>query len=180
MRALYVSALALLLVAVSIFFVKNNNLAGVSVEPQVLAAVSTPIDQKESEIIDMVNEIRRGVGVEELVYSSDLKYLTMNRVIDMKTNKYYSHISPEGLTYVASIGNYVSGSTHSCENLQLQVGQDTSEVVTSWKNSPAHYRCLTDPKITRISISNTDHLSAYSHETKQNKQMYVFAMIASN
>lgn len=173
------SLLALFIVAGVLVMFRQLD-SEVSVQPQVLASTVTSIDPKENGLIAQINSIRSDAGVPELTYSFGLKDLATFRVSDMALREYYSHISPEGYTYANYLGEHGSDSTYSCENLQLQVGSDDVSVVKAWTTSPAHYRCLIDPRISNIAISYDVHSEVSSAHSGSVDQMYIFAMIASN
>lgn len=153
---------------------------GASVQPQVLASAITVIDQKENDIINQINGIRRGAGVSEVTYDFGLKDLSTMRVADMVDNEYYSHTTPQGYTYGNFMGKYSPDSTFSCENLQLQSGSDAKSVVDAWVDSPAHYRCLTYPGVSKIAISYGVYSEVISVNSESPEQMNIFAMILAN
>lgn len=180
MRVLYVSATFLSFAFFGAFLLLQLASNGAVVEPQVLGATSSPVDRNVSVITDEINKVRSGVGAEELVYSLDLQNLTDFRVSDMVARDYYSHKTPDGYTYANYIAEYDSGSTYSCENLQLQVGSSPEEAVEAWVNSPSHYRCLTNPNVSNIAVSYSPHGEVVYGLDNQPQQMFVFALVASN
>lgn len=184
MRALYVSALALFFAISSLLYLFRFASIGAIVEPQVLgdstSSVDVPSDLIEKVMIDEINALRSGVNLDKLSYSLDLKSLTNFRVSDMGARNYYKHKTPDGYTYANYMSEYNIESSHSCENLQLQVGDDHIEAVKAWVDSTSHYRCLTDPKNTKVAISYSPHGEPSFDSNNLPRQMYVFAMIASN
>jgi uncharacterized protein YkwD len=184
MRALYVSAMAMFIAIFGIIYLFRIATSGATVEPQVLGEnvtlSSNSLDQKEIEIIAEINKLRSGVGVGEISYDNNLKKITEFRISDMINRDYYSHNTPEGLTYANYMSEYVPSSTFSCENLQLQTGDDAIEAYNAWVNSPSHKKCLTSPKITKVAISNSRHGEPLYSSDNQTKQLFVFALIASN
>lgn len=184
MRALYVSAMAMFIAIFGFFYLFRIATSGATVEPQVLGqsvtVSSNSLDQKEIEIIAEINKLRSGVGVGEISYDKDLKRLTEFRISDMINRDYYSHKTPEGLTYANYMSEYMPISTFSCENLQLQVGDSALEAYNAWVNSPSHKKCLLSPKITKVAISNSRHGDPIYSSGNQPKQLFVFALVASN
>jgi uncharacterized protein YkwD len=98
----------------------------------------------------------------------------------MITRDYYSHKTPEGFTYANYMSEYVPSSTFSCENLQLQTGDSAADAFNAWFNSPSHKKCLTSPNITKVAISNSRHGEPIYSSDNQLKQLFVFALVASN
>lgn len=180
MRALYVSTIALILIIVGVLFAVKFVASGVSDESQVLGASTSPSNQTENLLISDINSIRRGAGVDELVYSLDLQELTDFRTQDLVERDYYSHKTPEGYTYAKYMKDYNISSTYSCENLQLQVGDSLANAVVAWQKSPAHLRCLVNPNVSKVAISYAPHGDVIYENNNQPKQMYVFVFIASN
>jgi uncharacterized protein YkwD len=148
--------------------------------PQVLAASAELADDENLLILDMINKVRVEAGVEKLAYSRAMRDQTTDRVSDMATRQYYSHRSPEGIGFGQTIHDYDPSSGSSCENLQLQIGDNWQTAVDAWVSSPAHYKCLTNPVLTRGagSVSAYDTVSYTGSE--MTTQMYVFAFIATN
>lgn len=184
MRALYVSTLALFIAVFGIFYLFRIAMTGATVEPQVLgdsvSSVDAPVDPSIALMINEINNVRSGVGVDEFSYNNELQGLTDYRVQDMVSREYYSHKTPDGFTYANNIPEFYPESSYSCENLQLQVGNNIAEAVSAWVNSPAHYRCLVNPRVSNVAISYTVHGKSIAINSNQSQQMYVFALIASN
>lgn len=178
MRVLRVGIFTLLLALAgiaSLYMIRSNTV--VAQQPQVL---SVSVDAVEMSILDKINKVRVESGVKELSYSSAMKSLTTDRVSDMANRQYYSHKTPDGYTFASTILDYDSKSGTSCENLQLQVGDDWQEAVDAWVDSPAHYRCLTNPNLTRGAGSVSAYDAVVYDKSNDSKQLYVFAFIATN
>jgi len=149
-------------------------------QAQVLAATQEVGSATDSAILDKINKVRVESGVKELDYSSAMKNLTTTRVTDMATKQYYSHTSPTGIKFGDIIKDYDPTSGNSCENLQLQVGDDWQSAVDAWVKSPAHYRCLTKPELTRGAGNGTAYEDVSYAGSGSPKQMFVFSFIATN
>jgi uncharacterized protein YkwD len=182
MRAFRVGLILLLATAVTVVAstIVMRNVSQATATPQVLAASAEVADSENLLILEMINKVRVEAGVGKLDFARAMRLQTTDRVSDMATRQYYSHRSPDGLTFGDKIQDYDPTSGLSCENLQLQVGNDWQTAVDAWVKSPAHYRCLTNPKLTRGagSVSAYDAISYSGSEN--DKQMYVFAFIATN
>ena len=151
-----------------------------SAQPQVLAASTEVVGSEDMSILDKINKVRVEAGVPELLYSTAMKKLTADRVSDMSSNHYYNHISPDGNDFGDVIRDYDPESGSSCENLQLQIGDSWQTAVDAWVDSPAHYRCLTDPGLTRGAGSVTTYDAVSFDQSKSAEQLFVFAFIATN
>jgi uncharacterized protein YkwD len=156
--------------------------SNVDVGFQVLAAQTeqnniVELTSEQNEFLDGINQIREQNGLAELVYDTGLERVSEHRVNDMSQNQYYSH-KFLGTNYTSLFRTYTVESTSSCENLQLQKGANIAEAISAWENSPPHYRCLINPKTSKIGYgykyySSVDDLSIGA-------EMYVFAMVASD
>lgn len=162
----------------ALYMVRSNTV--IAQQPQVLAASNESVSAVEKSILDKINKVRVESGARELTYSSAMKRLTSDRVSDMAKRQYYSHKTPDGYTFADTIQDYDSASGASCENLQLQFGDDWQEAVDAWVDSPAHYRCLTNPNLNRGAGSVASYDEAIYDDSNAAKQMYVFAFIATN
>jgi uncharacterized protein YkwD len=180
MKALYVSLLALSIAVTGYLFAFRLFNQGDYVQSQVLASTVTVVEQKENDIIYQINAVRREAGLSEVTYDFGLKDLSSMRVADMIDNEYYSHTTPQGYTYGNFMGKYSPGSSFSCENLQLQAGSDENSVVDAWVKSPAHYRCLTNPRVTKVAVSYGVYSDVTRTHSESSDEMYIFAMIAAN
>jgi uncharacterized protein YkwD len=170
--------LTILISGYIVLFRSSSN--GATVMPQVLGSVTAEINTEQTNILNQINSIRRSAGVNELEYSAQLEELALYRVDDMVTNGYYSHKSPDGLNFASKLKDMGINAPNSCENLQLQIGDNISNAITAWINSPAHYRCLTDNRMSRVGMSYALHSEDVKSQDDQLQRMYVFALIAAN
>ncbi len=178
MRVLRVGIFMLLLAATSaaaLYTIRSNTAE--AQQAQVLAASVETVDAVEMSIMDKINKIRAESGVPTIAYSSAMKLLTTDRVADMSAQQYYSHTSPAGLKFGDVIKNYDPTSGVSCENLQLQVGDDWQAAVDAWVSSPAHYRCLINPNLTRGAGSVALYDEVSYGESSTSSQMYVLHLL---
>ena len=176
MRALGALFLGIVFLS-SLYFVSARFVSGVSVEPQVLAS-STELTQSQRLFLDKINSIRKEAGASELNYSNEIEGLTDFRVLDMSNREYYSHKTPDGVTYANYLREYNIATDFSCENLQLQIGPDINEAINAWVNSTPHYNCLIDNRLNNLAFSYEPYM-LQENEAEQDTT-FVFAMIASN
>lgn len=101
-------------------------------EPTLLAPI-------ECEILALVNELRRGKGLTDLVFDKRLQLAATKHSLDMEKRNYFSHVNPDGLGADERILSEGYPWRSVAEN--IAVGYRTpAEVVKGWKNSPGHYR----------------------------------------
>lgn len=179
MRALYVGSLALLTLIAGYFLLFNTVSSGVTVTPQVLSSTDIKLTAYQEEFIYKINEIRNTAGVEKVDYNLKSEKLAEFRVQDMIKNDYYSHKMPGMQTYANYLKDFGVEAVFSCENLQLQVGSSITEAIDAWTKSSKHYQCITDKRISTISVSQ-DVYSEVSTTDKYTQEMYLFAMIATD
>jgi len=180
MRAWLFSLVASTLLLVGFVVLFMTSTGGTTVNQQVLSSVSSQINPEQLEILNEINTIRRSSGVQELIYSEQLEEITQYRVADMASRGYYSHTSPDGLTFVSRLKEVGVNAPNSCENLQLQTNESITDAFSAWAESPAHYRCLVDSRMTRVGMSYTVHTNGVVSSSNQKQQMYVFALIVAN
>ena len=183
MRVLRVSSFVIFVAiatAVAIFMMRSIGTIAKTNQPQVLAASVVTTEPADMGIVSKINKVRVEAGVPAIAYSPAMKLLTTVRVTDMSTKQYYSHTSPTGIKFGDIIKDYDPTSSNSCENLQLQVGDDWQSAVDAWVSSPAHYRCLINPDLDRGAGSVVVYDDIAYEGSKGSKQMFVFAFIATN
>ncbi len=89
---------------------------------------------KAYDVLDLVNEERRRLGLNELTMDEELLAAAMERAAETAIN--YSHERPNG------DGCFTINSKMGGENITY--GQVTARgAYTSWKNSPGHYQNMT-------------------------------------
>jgi uncharacterized protein YkwD len=180
MRVRLFSLLASTFLIVGYVVLFMTSTGGTTVDPQVLSSVSSQINPEQTAILNEINKIRRNSGVQELIYSEQLEEITLDRVADMASRGYYSHTSPDGLTYASKLKELGVYAPNSCENLQLQTNGSISDAFSAWVDSPAHYRCLVDSRMTRLGMSYSLHANGVVSSANKKQQMYVFALIVAN
>lgn len=94
-----------------------------------------------------INGTRTKNGIAPLSRDTSLDRSASLKCSDMSTYDYYAHTNPKtgkhGYSFADDVGvsyKYVS------ENLNLGNFANTSEVIDSWMNSPAHKAAILDPK----------------------------------
>ena len=135
-------------------------------------AVSAP--QTSLYLLDDINRQRSVFGFQTLVFDSDLQMTAESRVRDMVSNRYYSHTSPRGDTYVDVLKN---SRALSCENLDLTTGLTRQRVIGDWLGSSlGHRECLLSPTVSRIGIAQ----SVFDVDTDQYITVAIFATSTTN
>lgn len=104
-------------------------------------------------IIASTNSLRAGLSLDSLKENQKLDQAAVKKIGDMFLNQYFAHTSPQNhdLEYFLRLAGYKNYVTVG-EN--LAVGFDnSSEVMTAWKNSPTHYSNLVDPNYKEIGVA---------------------------
>ncbi|MBX4204890.1 MAG: CAP domain-containing protein [Candidatus Doudnabacteria bacterium] len=95
-------------------------------------------------IMGIVNADRQSQGLPELSLNPTLNRAALAKAEDMISNHYFAHTSPEGVApwyWIKTLGyNY----SFAGENLAIGY-QNTSELVDSWMDSPAHRANILSP-----------------------------------
>ena len=103
------------------------------------AARSTPEDAAafEKELLDLVNLHRVSMGLNALVESAPLTEVARDHSVDMMTQTYFGHLSPEGLTAGGRLSE--AGVTWTSVGENLAEGWSTPRaVLDAWLLSPLH------------------------------------------
>ena len=105
----------------------------------------------EQEVCDLVNEIRREYGLNELTVSEDLTIAARIKSRDMHDKGYFSHNSP---TFGSSFDMMKSlGISYRTAGENIAMGQRTpSEVVNAWMNSEGHRANILNASYTQIGV----------------------------
>ncbi len=107
-------------------------------------------DQKERELLALVNKERSKLGIKPLTVDVKLVTVARNHSKDMFLNKYFSHISPDGKT----LGDRMKKEDVRYSNLGENIAY-TPDVETAHDglmNSPEHKKNILDPGFLHIGI----------------------------
>ncbi len=111
----------------------------------------TSISSYESEVIRLVNEIRKENGLKELTTDWQLSRVARYKSQDMKNNNYFSHTSP---TYGSPFDMMKSfGISYKSAGENIAKGQKTPQaVVNAWMNSSGHRANILNSSYTHIGV----------------------------
>ncbi len=73
---------------------------GASTAPQAPAAAQVHLNQDEQQLLNNINSARQAAGLDKLDLDTQVEQLAHDRVNDMANRNYFSHITPEGTTFV--------------------------------------------------------------------------------
>lgn len=141
-----------------VYFAFNKNLKQTDFSAQVAGATT----ERADEFISAINSYRVERGLNELSNSDDLESIAEIRTADMLNRQYYSHTSPDGLTYNAYFQGYKG---YSCENLNLLESSNIDDTISSWINSESHRKCLLSDRLAYagysiVKMDDTRYLTA--------------------
>ncbi|MDJ0696112.1 CAP domain-containing protein [Mastigocoleus sp. MO_188.B34] len=108
-------------------------------------------DEFIQEVLKLTNQERTKFGLEPLLLGTKLSQISQNHSLDMATNDFFSHKSPNGSSAVerAEAQDYLY--PYIGEN--IAAGYSTPEaVVAAWMNSPGHRRNILNPYYKEIGI----------------------------
>lgn len=109
------------------------------------------------EVLTLVNQIRAEAGVSPLTLDPTMCYAATTRAMEMDNAKVLSHTRPNGSKYSTALTAY--GIKYSSSGENIASGANSPEdVVTGWKNSPAHYSNMikSDFKKLGVGFSNAN------------------------
>ena len=137
-------------------------------QQQVLSATTVKFKElsgkpSPNEIFERVNAIRVESGLEPLTPNTKLAEVAEARAKDMSNRGYYAHKSPDGLYYYDYLKDgFSSGSSYSCENLDLGFTLSADTYVSDWLNSDkGHRKCMLENRVTDAgyAVATIDKLS---------------------
>lgn len=106
------------------------------------------------EVYLALNDVRRDNSLPQFSRNTYLDKTAKQKCDDMAKYKYYEHVNPKTKikfdTYINAIPMYHNGAS---ENLNQYVFVDSTEVVTSWMESPEHKASILDPKYTDVGLA---------------------------
>ena len=110
----------------------------------------------EKEVVRLVNEIRKQIGLRELTYDWQLSRVARIKSEDMRDNKYFSHTSP---TYGSPFHMIKSfGITYRSAGENIARGQATPQaVVNAWMNSSGHRANILNSSFTHIGVGYAEN-----------------------
>lgn len=119
------------------------------VQPNTLSPPTCSPDA--SQLLSLINQERAKIGSPALAVDAALATSAHNKLTDEITNRYYGHNLIDGSNDV-SILRAQGINAMSSEDLD-ENALTPSEDWLAFKNSPAHYASLTDPRYTRVGLA---------------------------
>lgn len=129
---------------------KNPNIINVGEKIEV-PSVDQSVDSYETEVIRLVNEIRKNYGLSELTANWELSRVARYKSQDMHDKKYFSHTSP---TYGSPFNMMKSfGITYRTAGENIAMGYRTPQaVVDGWMNSSGHRANILNSSFKQIGV----------------------------
>lgn len=113
--------------------------------------MDSQVREYETEVIRLVNEIRRENGLSALSEDWELSRVARYKSQDMKDNNYFSHTSPVYGSPFTMIKNFGISYRSAAENIAK--GQSTPQaVVNAWMNSSGHRANILSPSYKKIGV----------------------------
>lgn len=120
--------------------------AGVAVPAQALAADTG----QQQRVVELVNQARAGAGCEPLTEDERLADAANGHSSDMAARGYFSHTTPDGVTFDQRIKN-AGHPSPGAENIAS--GQGSAEqVMDAWMKSDGHKRNILDCSLNSIGV----------------------------
>ena len=108
-----------------------------SSEPAIARAAEEDAPAFEAELLRLVNEYRMSRGLNALLESPELTSVARDHSVDMIAQKYFAHLSPEGLTAGGRLSTAGITWTKAGENLAEGLTNPRA-VMEGWLLSPTH------------------------------------------
>jgi len=113
--------------------------------------LSTSVTNKEQQVINLVNQIRREHGLSPLSANWQLARVARYKSQDMADNRYFSHNSPTYGSPFQMMKQF--GITYRTAGENIANGFSTAQaVVNAWMNSEGHRANILNPSYTQIGV----------------------------
>lgn len=109
-------------------------------------------DVSKTVLIQLLNEERRGLGLQELKENPQLERAAMLKAQDILQGGYFSHNSPQGITPWYWFGVVGYNYHYAGENLGIGF-LESEEIHKAWNDSPTHKANLLNPNYEEIGIA---------------------------
>lgn len=109
------------------------------------------VQYPEVEVLNAVNEIRAGYGLNALQWSNALAAVARAHSYDMAYSGFFDHMSQDGRSPADRIKNAGISYRRMAEN--IAAGQDTAaSVVEAWMGAEGHRANILDPELTHLGV----------------------------
>lgn len=135
-----ISSIALKLILVAVIFIYPN-----------ITSIDN-IEANAKELIDLTNQYRKQLGLNELNPNSRLTQAAVNKAQDLLINQYFAHTSLEGKKFSEWIKEVGYKYFYVGENLAIDFNSN-QEIFQAWLNSPSHKENIIKPQYQEIGIA---------------------------
>lgn len=115
------------------------------------ASVALPPLSESAAMLNVMNTRRGDAGSDPLAVNAILQREAQEHADDMARRGYFSHESPEGVTFQQRMSSSGYPSAMLAENIGLTSGQ-AAEVVSLWMDSEGHRTTVLDPRFTAVGV----------------------------
>ncbi|MFG2042398.1 CAP domain-containing protein [Dactylosporangium sp. NPDC048998] len=120
-------------------------------KPKTSAAAQGGNAAYEAQVLTIVNSERAKAGCQPLAYNAKLRAAAYKHSADMAARNYFSHDTPEGVSFATRITNEGYRWSNAAENIAK--GQRTPEdVMNAWMNSSGHRANILNCKLKDLGV----------------------------
>ncbi|MEV8514829.1 CAP domain-containing protein [Dactylosporangium sp. NPDC051484] len=120
-------------------------------KPKTTAATQGGNSAYEAKVLTIVNAERAKAGCQPLAYNAKLRAAAYKHSADMAARDYFSHDTPEGVSFATRITNEGYRWSNAAENIAK--GQSTPEdVMNAWMNSAGHRANILNCKLKDLGV----------------------------
>lgn len=144
----------------SISQIRETAISFLTVEPESKESIALDISPKDSEYImdkaaeskmlELINGERKKAGIAPLVISFEITPIARAHSKDMFQRRYFSHVTPDGLTPADRLSRANINFALAGENIAYT--PDLATAHTGLMNSPSHKENILDPSFHRVGI----------------------------
>ncbi|MDO8668829.1 MAG: CAP domain-containing protein [Candidatus Buchananbacteria bacterium] len=110
------------------------------------------IEANAKELIDMTNEYRKELGLNELTPNARLTQAAVNKARNLLLEQYFAHTSPGGIKFSEWIKDVGYKYFYVGENLAIDFNSN-QEIFQAWLNSESHRENIIKPQYQEIGIA---------------------------
>ncbi len=118
-------------------------------------APTVPLESEEQAVWQLVSDARRDAGLSPPTIDSQVTALARQQSSDMATRHYFSHYSPDGVTFLDLMPGYGITGQLAGETIQENnYPQSAIEAARALIASPEHHAILFDPRFTIAGVGH--------------------------
>ncbi len=110
--------------------------------------------EEQAEAVELLNELRESVGVDELYWDPDSFIQAAAEVRAEELEQYFSHTRPDGSDCFTALREFDIDYRTCGENIAYGTALDADGVIEMWTNSPGHYANMINGEFGEVGLAS--------------------------